>query len=446
MAGYTIAELPADKKKWKSDFAKPAGQIPTMGQAVFGTRTDTPANPVGQDIGAGARVVANGASGAGRAIGQTARNLDDTRKGWLNIANNLPGAIAAPIATAADSFGADIRTGFTGQKYAGREYVGKPMFGGGEAQAAQPAVVASPANPPIARPVAQGANVARPAAPVAPSAQAAMPAIGKASVSNQQNIDANGVPLPGTGFMRNDQTGKTHNFNAAPAIGAGIEYARNSQPTADTYFADRVRGYNAESDKLMAKQGGGIGEAMVARGMRNMADKTATHANAEARDNVDRFRAIMGNENDQARIGIAKGAQDIQQKQFESNDAYNQERTRGAKMENDRSAITDGLLGEFMGAKDDKTRESALTKLNAINGKGAASDKYITIDVDTGQKDAVGNPIYAKAPFNTRTGQIASTGGAAPAAANSKYAEGDYLRGSDGKAYKVVNGQPVLVQ
>lgn len=140
---------------------------------------------------------------------------------------------------------------------------------------------------------------------------------------------------------------------------------------------------------------------------------------------IELTRAALGGNNNAASILNNQGANEVNKLRIAADlapkpvSAYDQERTRGAKMENDRSSIMDGLLAEFMGAKDDKARESALAKLNAINGKNAGADKYIMGEVEAGV-DALGNPIMRKTPFNTRTGQYVGMEGtkAAPSEAD----------------------------
>jgi hypothetical protein len=473
MAGYTIAELPANKegkKPWKSEFAKPARTTPTLSDAVFGTRgknsAPSPSKPVGQSIGAGARVAADGVSNAGVVIGQAARNLDDTRKGALNIANNLPGMVAAPIATAADSFGADVRTGFTGQKYVGREFVGKPMFGGGEAQAAP--VIASPAVQTDAMRAQHNAVIngdsrgkidpskisagdqafmdkqkaaGQPTVPSAPG----MPTIGKINVSRQPN----GV----MSFSGKDQVDGYAGPAAGQLKGGGFSGAvspADYQAAVARADADKAGVVSMAASKAM--QGDLDGAYRMAAG-----DPAATAAVEQALQQKAMRQAVLNGNSSAASVLNNQGANetnlataklkiaaDLKPK---PETAYDKERTRGAKMENDRSAVMDNLLGEFMGAKDDKARESVLAKLNAINGK-SGGDKYIMGEVEAGV-DAMGNQIMRKTPFNTRTGQyVGMEGGATPAAAanDGDIQEGDYLRGSDGKAYRRVNGQNVLVQ
>jgi hypothetical protein len=448
----------ADKKKpWVSDFAKPAGTIPTMGQAVFGTN-NTPSKPVGQSIGAGARVAADGVSNAGVAIGQAARNLDDTRKVALNIANNLPGAIAAPVANVADSVGADIRTGFTGQKYAGREFVGKPMFGGGEAQGTP--VIANPAvqtDAVRARHNAiingdsrgnidpskisagdqafmdnQKAAAGQPTVPSTPG----MPTIGKINVSRQPN----GV----MSFSGKDQVDGYAGPAAGQLKGGGFSGAvspADYQAAVARADADKASVVSLAASK--AAQGDMDGAYRLAAG-----DPAATAAVEQALQQKALRQAVLSGNSGAASVLNNQGTNQTNLEaaklkiaanlQPKPETAYDQERTRGAKMENDRSAIMDKLLGEFMGAKDDKARESALTKLNAINGKNGG-DKYIMGEVEVGTDD-LGKPIMRKTPFNTRTGQYVGMEGGGKAAPTSRaeydtLAPGAVYTGPDGRQY-----------
>ncbi len=436
------------KKPWVSDFAKPT--IPTLGQAVFGTN-NTPSKPVGQNIGAGARVAAEGVGNVGRAIGQAARNLDDTRKGWLNIANNLPGAIAAPIATAADAFGADIRTGFTGQKYAGREFVGKPLIAGG--RAAEPAIAAKPINPAVSQAVTREAQVAQPAAITAHAGQPATtaipsaPTIGKIDVSRQPN----GV----MSFSGKDQV-DGYAGQSGQLKGGGFSGAvspADYQSAVARGAADKAAVVSMAASK--AAQGDLDGAYRLAAG-----DPAATAAVEQALQQKALRQAVLSGNSGAASVLNSQGANatnletaklkiaaDLTPK---PDSAYDQERTRGAKMENDRSAIMGKLLNDYLNAPDDKTRNAAAAKWAAINGKsGAPADKYEEIEVDTGQVDNLKNPIYRKTKVNTRTKQTieqemeAAMGGKP---AQGGYPEGTKLTGPDGKAYVVRGGEPVLIQ
>ena len=419
-----------DKKPWKSEFAK--DNIPTLGQAVFGNRPAS-APGVAENIGAGARAVVDGAGNAGEAAGQAARNLVSTGQDALSIANNLPGAIAAPIANAVDSVGARIRTGYnrstTGDKFAGREFVGKPLFDG-SAQAA-PAPAAQPdmgaqlraKNDAILNGDNRGkidqakisagdrAFMERGGAQAAPAAgtqgMPSVPTIGKVNVSRQPN----GV----MSFSGKDQVDGYAGAAAGQLKGGGSSGA----VTPADYQAAVQR---AEKDKAgvvsmaatYASQGDREGAARMAAG-----DPAAAAAAEQAFQQRElRIAAMSGNkqaalmlnnmgDNETARLRIAS---DLAPK---PETAYDKERTRGAKADNDRAAVSDSLIDQYMNAPDEKARNTALERLNALGGKNSA-DKYITIDVDTGQKDAAGDPIYAKAPFNTRTGQVVSTSGAGP--------------------------------
>jgi hypothetical protein len=474
-----------DKKKpWVSDFYKPASTIPTLGEAMFGTAP--PSQPVGQNIGAASRVVANVASGTGEAIGNAARSLENTRQAALSIANNIPGAIAAPIANAADSFGADIRTGYTGQKYVGREFVGKPLFGDSGNAAAQPSIAgqSSPNNKAVqAQPVVQAAqsgNVA--AAPsvvpstTATSAEATLPASVRApdgTLNSKALADstftANNDALLAEQAGRfaqkfNDAQGDTKFNDPAAAetfyknrtaselspqmvdiVNKGI---RARQNTSQSVAADNARfamdGYGGVTKSVgkdgRVSYGDSTPNPYIASKFSNgktgaqiMAERQASDAanlkNGQAQAAQDkasldsiymdgmRNAALSGNSNaalvlnnqstnaSNLEATKLKIAADLTPKPL---NAYDQERTRGAKLENDRSATQDKLLAEFMNAKDDKTRESLLSQLNAA--RGTNYDKYILAEIESGV-DALGNPIKLKVPFNTRTGQYVGMNG-----------------------------------
>lgn len=442
---------PADKKTpWKSEFAK--DKIPTMSEAMFGTRPATPSRPVGETIGAGARVAANGAGNVGEAVGQAARNLETTRQGVMTIANNIPGAIAAPIANAVDSFGASIRTGYTGEKHVGREFVSKPLFDG-SAQAAAPAAsqpdmgaqlrakndaILNGDNRGMIDPTKVSAGdralMERGGAQAAPAAgtqgMPSMPTIGKVNVSRQPN----GV----MSFSGKDQVDGYAGTAAGQLKGGGSSGA----VTPADYQAAIARG---EKDKAgvvsmaasYAAQGDREGAARMAAG-----DPAATAAAEQAFQQRElRIAALNGNknaaailnnqgDNETARLRIAS---DLAPK---PETAYDKERTRGAKADNDRAAVTDSLIGQYMNAPDDKTRNAALERLNALGGKNNSEKRYMrygggTDDRGVRQPDGI---------FDTQTGRpvSASQGGAAAPTSRAEYdtlAPGAVYTGPDGIQY-----------
>ncbi len=64
----------------------------------------------------------------------------------------------------------------------------------------------------------------------------------------------------------------------------------------------------------------------------------------------------------------------------------------------------------MLGAKTPEERKSIEDMIVAIHGRSAQQDKVAVVDVDTGQKDMLGQPIYKKAAVNTVTGQLVGQG------------------------------------
>jgi hypothetical protein len=64
------------------------------------------------------------------------------------------------------------------------------------------------------------------------------------------------------------------------------------------------------------------------------------------------------------------------------------------------------LQQRLMNAKTPEERKQIEDMLVALHGRTQPQDKVAVIDVDTGQKDMMGQPIYKKAAVNVTTGQI----------------------------------------
>jgi hypothetical protein len=64
------------------------------------------------------------------------------------------------------------------------------------------------------------------------------------------------------------------------------------------------------------------------------------------------------------------------------------------------------LQQRLMNAKTPEERKQIEDMLVALHGRAQPQDKVAVIDVDTGQKDMMGQPIYKKAAVNVTTGQI----------------------------------------
>lgn len=317
--------------------------------------------------------------GIGAVGGVVARRIG----GALTLANNLPGNIAAPIATAASGFGANVRTGYTGQPQTGTEYVGKPLFGDPVQSAVAAPVV--PTNT-IARPV-----TAKPVSPAAPAQNVATPQ--PASVALPP-VSAQPQPNYGIGTFSADSNrrdGKQNVFSGSGGAG--------SNSVSDQEFSAATARAAGDRAKLNALAVSGVNEGTtegIDRAYRLAAgDPEATAAvEAAIKQNKLSSAALGGNKNaagilnqqsenenrldianigaqsDQARLGIARGAQDIQQKQFESSDAVNKIgiKTSQAKLKDleQATALRDQILAM---PDNDPKRAGLVKKYNLLSGK-----------------------------------------------------------------------------
>ncbi|MFZ2981884.1 MAG: hypothetical protein WA085_12695 [Sphingobium sp.] len=478
--GYTIAQLPMEEinirtpEAYRADKASAIDSAVRKGQRPPGmakSQTHTPTlDRVSSQMQArnapkpAVGKIASFAKG-GAALGMVAGaydSLDDMGNGYREKFNQdmgvetPAGSVVADTARTLGNVGNAITFGLAGRAGQG---ISSAMNGGsfvdgfkrtpdraqflanqgqpGAAQAAQPAVATPAAAAPVAAPAAAAPTAGTTSVP-------SMPTIGKVNVSRQPN-----------GVMSFSGQGQVQGYDGAEAgqlkggSSSGAVTPADYQAAVARAAADKAKLSSLAISNINSGTAEGIDRAyQLAAG-----DPEAMAALEGARQQQTMRSAALNGNNGAASILNRQGdnaasleetklkiAADLAPKQ---ESAYDQERARGAKADNDRAAITDGLLNQYLNAPDDKTRNSALEKMNALGGKNNA-DKYITVDVDTGQKDAVGNPIYAKMPFNTRTGQVASTGGAVGGQQQSGYPEGTKLNGPDGKAYVVKDGVPVL--
>lgn len=103
-----------------------------------------------------------------------------------------------------------------------------------------------------------------------------------------------------------------------------------------------------------------------------------------------------------------------QQGQKNANDAISKQADTAAKQADTEGKKLDAaakkqlleLQQQLLGAKTPEERKSIEEKILAIHGRAAPQDKVAVIDVDTGQKDMMGQPIFKKAAINTVTGQF----------------------------------------
>lgn len=131
----------------------------------------------------------------------------------------------------------------------------------------------------------------------------------------------------GTGFIINHQTGKRTNIDSRAGLGYGLGAGREAAPQGGMTqeLAGRARQYNTDADALMSKQGGGIGEAFVARGMRNSANGLNTQAMTSQGLDDARENQQLKREGDE-RVGLAKARADMAKAQ---QDQKNSDRTFG---------------------------------------------------------------------------------------------------------------------
>lgn len=490
--GYTIAQLPMEEinirtpEAYRADKAsaidsavrkgqRPPGmaknptRTPVLDRVSAATQRNVPGNtpkPAGGRI--GSFVKGGAALGAVTGAYDSLRDIDNGYRDKFNqdMGVETPaGSVVADTARTLGNVGNAITFGLAGRTGQG---VSSAMNGGsfvdgfkqtpdrtqflanqaqpsaGAAQAAQPAVPAAQQAAPVAASAAVAPTAGVPSVP-------GMPTIGKVNVSRQPNgvMSFSGQgPVQGyDGAAAGQLKGGSSSGAVTPAdYQAAVARAAADKAKLSSLAISNINSGTADGVDRAYQLAAGDPEAMAAlEGARQQQSMRSAALNGNSN-----AASVMNNQATNAtnlEAAKLKIAADLAPK---TETAYDQERARGAKADNDRAAITDGLLNQYLNASDDKTRNSALEKINALGGKNN-SDKYITIDSDTGQKDAMGNPIYAKMPFNTRTGQVVSTSGggaqAGAAAANDgDITEGDYLRGSDGKAYRRVNGQNVLVQ
>lgn len=326
---------------------------------------------------------------------------------------------------------------------AGNLYADKPD---GLLQFSQPAKPVQPANQPAA---GQRQSAGNPAAGQAPAQESigtsvpSVPSIGKVNVSRQSN----GVmSFSGSGDIsggyEGPAAGQLKGGGSMGAVTPADQQAALARAAADkerlnSLVRSRIAAGTADDTAAAYELASGSPEAMAAleesRNQRTMRN-AALNGNREA-------AAMYGSDQNNAteRLKIAQMGQES---------GLDKAKTRGQEIENEQAAAMSKLVSDYLSSPDERVRADALAKLQALNPKGKdGSDKYILVDVDTGQVDAMGTPVMAKMPFNTRTGQVVNpNGGGAPAQQQQGYPEGTELTGPDGRAYVVQNGQPVLIQ
>lgn len=76
--------------------------------------------------------------------------------------------------------------------------------------------------------------------------------------------------------------------------------------------------------------------------------------------------------------------------------------------------MKEALFGQYLGAKDEGQQRAALDAFLAYQGKDPQQGGILAFDVPTGAKDVLGNPITAKALFDTRRREVIQPGAATP--------------------------------
>lgn len=420
-------------------------------EVVQGVRPETRNNvelarlqkPITQSIGEG---IGEAGGMIAKGIGATARRLENTRKGARTIANNLPGAIAAPIATAASGFGAAVRTGYTGQPQIGTQYEGKPLFGD-----AIPSAVAAPVTPAVKPAITQPVQPARQV--VAPTQQAATPAIPQpqAPVATPPAVDRFGIG--GFTSSSNRVDGKQNvfaggtggygvnpaDFNAATARAASdkaklASLAVSGVNEGTTEGIDRAYRLATGDPEATAAVEAAIKQRKLSSAALGGSKNAASILNQQSENETRMGIANIGAQSDQARLGIARGTQDLQRKQFESSDKVNQIdiKTKQAKLKDVEQATA--LRDQILAMKDDDPKKPALvSKYNLLTGADS-KDKFTPLM----GKDEIGNPVYIGA-FDNRTGNLKGAAGQStvtPRAEYDRLPSGAVYTGPDGQLYK----------
>lgn len=386
--------------------------------------------PVMQSIGEGIGEIG---SAAAKGIGTAARKLEDTRKGALTIANNLPGAIAAPIATAASNFGAAVRTGYTGQPQTGTEYVGKPLFGD-TVSSAVAAPTDQPVRPSISAPT-QGRVITPSVTPAGtnpainvipartnPSTRQAIP---QNTTQPQAASDRFGIGAFMSGSNRADgkqnvfsgegSTGKYSvnpaDFNAATARAASdksklASLAVSGVNEGTTEGIERAYRLAAGDPEATAAVEAAIKQRRLSVAALGGNKNAAGILNQQSDDATKIGIANIGAKLDQAKLGIAQGALDIQRKQFESSDAVNRidAKTKQAKLKDIEQATA--LRDQILAMPDNDPRRAGLVKKYNLLPGAESKDKFTPLM----GKDDIGNPVYIGA-FDNRTGEMRSASG-----------------------------------
>lgn len=394
-------------------------------EIVQGVRPETRNNvelaklqkPLTQSVGEGIGEIGGAAA---RGIGTAARTLEDTRKGTLSIANNLPGAIAAPIATAASGFGAAVRTGYTGQPQTGTEYVGKPLFGDAVSSA-----VAAPVTPAVKPAITQPVQPVRQATPSTQQTPARNIAQPQTPISAPVASDGFGIGAFTSGSNRADgkqnvfagegSTGKYSvnpaDFNAATARAASdksklASLAVSGVNEGTTEGIDRAYRLAAGDPEATAAVESAIKQRKLSSAALGGNKNAAGILNQQSDDATKIGIANIGAQSDQAKLGIAQGAQELQRKQFESTDAVNKIdiKTKQAKLKDSEQATA--IRDQILTMRDDDPKKAGLVgKYNLLTGADS-KDKYTPLM----GKDEIGNPVYIGA-FDNRTGNMKGASG-----------------------------------
>lgn len=376
---------------------------------------------IGEGIGEAGGMIAKG-------IGATARRLEDTRKGALTIANNLPGAIAAPVTTAASNFGAAVRTGYTGQPQIGTEYVGRPLF-----DDAVPSAVAAPVAPavkpsiarpvqpapqanPVARQVVAPTVVAQPQTPVsAPPAPANNYGIGSFLASSNRADGKQNVFAGGTGGYGVNPA----DFNAATARAASdkaklASLAVSGVNEGTTEGIDRAYRLAAGDPEATAAVDAAIKQRKLSSAALGGSKNAASIINQQNENDTRIGVANIGAKTDAAKLSIAQGVQDIQRRQFESNDAANQidVKTKQAKLKDLEQATA--LRDQILGMKDDDPERAGLVKkFNLLSGKETGLSQKDLLDAFVQDSKARASNNEPPQDFQTFSRNITGQGGRA---------------------------------
>lgn len=369
------------------------------------------------------------AGGVGRAVGTAVRS-------------NVGGAMLAPVAITDDILNAASPvTNFAGE-------VGKGLLGIADAtpNAASPKGPTTAANANPGKATAATNNPAAVPAPEPPATTQGGYGMAQGGVIGQQTSVPGITKLTGGDFKSPMFTDDPARAMAEYSKGNAVQGITSAVPTPSSVNAVPAASFNAPSPGASAGVSAAL-QAAAARGdYQSIADfyqrdGGTFNGRTAAQDRIDALQKTITTPSGNMTIGdmiAAKARNKLALGQIAALREQPRLDAQAAAQTAQSAAQTQGILagvpltqaktaGEIADAglkqqhanltkqladtdPSDTARIANLrNKLSIISGKTAEQDKYILGDVDTGQVDAMGQPIFKKAPFNQRTGQYASS-------------------------------------